>query len=124
WAVIKSRAPYLNNAFVNRQFQFNKVLSGQKELTPRWQRMSAFADGSLGELLGQLYVEKYFTDSAKKRMLALVKNVQQTFGDRIQRLDWMSDSTKKKTMEKVNYHRHKLWLEGEAQRAIFQVPSA
>jgi putative endopeptidase len=101
WAVIKSRAPYLSSAFVNRQFQFNKVLSGQKEIAPRWQRMSSFVDGSIGELLGQLYVEKYFNDSAKKRMLALVKNVQQTFGDRIQRLDWMSDSTKKKAMEKL-----------------------
>ncbi len=102
WAVIKSTAGYLSSPFVNRQFQFSKVLNGQKVITPRWQRMTGLVDGSLGELLGQLYVEKYFNDSAKKRMLALVNNIQSTFGDRIQRVTWMSDSTKRKAMEKLH----------------------
>ena len=102
WAVIKNAAAYLSSDFANRQFQFSKVLSGQKEITPRWQRMSSLVDRNLGELLGQLYVEKYFNDAAKQRMLALVKNIQQTFGDRIQRLDWMSDSTKQQAMIKLN----------------------
>ena len=102
WNVIKNAAPYLSNAFVQRQFAFTRVLTGQKEITPRWQRMSALIDGNLGELLGQLYVEKYFTDSAKKRMLALVNNVQQTFADRINRLDWMSGATKQKAIEKLH----------------------
>lgn len=101
WAVIKSNAAYLSSDFVNRNFEFSKILSGQKEITPRWQRMSGLTDGALGELLGQLYVAKYFTDAAKQRMLALVKNVQSTFSDRIQRLDWMSDSTKQKAEEKL-----------------------
>ena len=101
WAVIKSTAAYLSSDFVNRNFEFSKILSGQKEITPRWQRMSSLTDGALGELLGQLYVEKYFTDAAKQRMLVLVKNVQSTFSDRIQRLDWMSDSTKQKAEEKL-----------------------
>lgn len=101
WAVIKSNAGYLSSGFVNRNFEFSKILSGQKEITPRWQRMSGLTDGALGELLGQLYVEKYFTDAAKQRMLALVKNVQATFSDRIQRLDWMSASTKEKAEEKL-----------------------
>ena len=102
WAVIKNAAPYLSSNFVDRQFRFSQVLSGQKVITPRWQRMSAVVDNNLGELLGQLYVEKYFTDAAKQRMLALVKNVQQTFADRITRLDWMSDSTKQQAMAKLN----------------------
>jgi len=102
WAIIKNYAGYLSSDFINRQFQFSQVLSGQKQITPRWQRMSGMVDGSLGELLGQLYVEKYFTDAAKQRMLALVKNVQQTFAERIQRLDWMSDSTKQQAMVKLN----------------------
>ena len=102
WAVIKSKAAYLSSAFINRQFQFSKVLSGQKEITPRWQRMSSMVDNLIGELIGQLYVQKYFNEAAKQRMLALVKNVQQTFADRIQRLDWMSDSTKQKAMDKLN----------------------
>ena len=102
WAVIKSSAPYLSSAFVNRQFEFSKVLSGQKQITPRWQRMSSMIDNNLGELLGQLYVEKYFNAAAKERMLALVKNVQETFGSRIERLDWMSDSTKQRALEKLH----------------------
>ena len=102
WAIIKNSAAYLSSDFVNRQFQFSQVLSGQKQITPRWQRMSALVDNNLGELLGQLYVEKYFTDAAKQRMLALVKNIQQTFADRINRLDWMSDSTKQQAMGKLN----------------------
>jgi len=102
WAILKNTAAYLSSDFVNRQFQFNQVLSGQKQITPRWQRMSAMVDNNLGELLGQLYVEKYFNESAKQRMLALVKNVQQTLGERINRLDWMSDSTKQQAMIKLN----------------------
>ncbi len=102
WILIKSSTPYLSTAFIERSFQFNKVLSGQKQITPRWQRMSRLVDGGLGELLGQLYVEKYFNDAAKKRMLELVKNIQATFGDRINRLDWMSSTTKQKALEKLN----------------------
>jgi putative endopeptidase len=64
--------------------------------------MSALVDNSLGDLLGQLYVQKYFNEAAKQRMLALVRNLQQTFGERIERLDWMSDSTKQKALEKLN----------------------
>ncbi len=102
WNIIKSAAPFLSSDFVNRQFAFEKILTGQKEMTPRWQRISNLTDRSLGELIGQLYVEKYFTQAAKDRMLALVKNVQETFADRIQRLDWMSDSTKKQALVKLH----------------------
>lgn len=102
WSVIKNSAAYLSDAFIQRQFQFNKVLSGQKQITPRWQRMSALTDGGLGELLGQLYVEKYFNDAAKQKMLALVNNIQETFAARIKRADWMTDSTKDQALIKLN----------------------
>ncbi len=101
WYVIKNAAPYLSNNFVQRNFLFNKVLSGQKEITPRWQRMSNLIDANLGELLGQLYVAKYFKPEAKTRMIALVTNLQQTFQDRINRLDWMSAATKAKASLKL-----------------------
>jgi putative endopeptidase len=101
WNIIKNAAANLSEVFVQRQFAFNKILNGQKEIAPRWERMSGLVDRSLGELLGQLYVEKYFTDSAKHRMLALVINIQQTFGDRIKRVDWMSEETKQKAIEKL-----------------------
>jgi putative endopeptidase len=102
WAVIKSAVPYLSNAFINRQFEYARVLTGQKVITERWKRMTSLVDRSLGELLGQLYVEKYFNDAAKQRMLALVNNIQQTFGERINKLDWMSDATKQKALEKLH----------------------
>jgi len=102
WAVIKSAVPYLSSAFINRQFEFNKVLSGQKVMTERWKRMTSLVDRSLGELLGQLYVEKYFNAAAKQRMLALVNNIQETFAERINKLDWMSEATKQKALEKLH----------------------
>ena len=64
WNVIKSAAPYLSSPFVNADFEFDKVLTGQKEPTPRWQKISGLIDGMLGDLIGQLYVEKYFKPEA------------------------------------------------------------
>jgi putative endopeptidase len=77
-------------------------MRGQEEQEPRWKRVMQVVDGSIGELLGQLYVEKNFKPEAKKRMLDLVNNLQQTYADRIQKLDWMSDETKKKALIKLN----------------------
>ncbi len=102
WNIVKNAAPFLSSPFVNENFEFTQVLTGQKEQTPRWQRVSALIDQSLGELLGQLYVQKYFKPEAKKRMQDLVNNLQQTFAERIKRLDWMSDATKQRALEKLN----------------------
>ena len=102
WNVLKASAPYLSNAFVVENFKFTQVLSGQKEQTPRWQRMAAVIDQSLGEMLGQLYVEKYFKPEAKQRMQVLVANLSETFATRIKQLDWMSEQTKKQGLEKLN----------------------
>ena len=102
WAVIKNATPFLSSAFVNRQFRFTQVLTGQKQMTPRWQRMSSMVDNNLGELLGQLYVKQYFNDAAKQRMISLVKNIQSTFRDRITNVDWMTDSTKKAALGKLD----------------------
>lgn len=101
WTVLKNAAPYLSSAFVKESFRLTQVLTGQKEQTPRWQRISNLIDGSLGDLLGQLYVAKYFKPEAKQRMLDLVNNLQSTFAERIKRLDWMSDETKTRALEKL-----------------------
>ena len=102
WNVLKNAAPYLSSAFVAENFRLTQALTGQKEQTPRWQRVSNLIDQQLGDLLGQLYVQRYFKGEAKTRMLEMVNNLQQTFADRIQRLDWMSETTKKRAMEKLN----------------------
>ena len=101
WNVIKDAAPYLSSNFVNANFKFNQALSGQKEQTPRWQRMSGLIDRQLGDLLGQLYVDKYFNQDAKVRMLELVNNLEKSFDSRIKKLDWMSAATKQKALAKL-----------------------
>ena len=102
WNIIRSAAPTLSSAFVNQDFKFEQVLTGQKEQTPRWQRMSAQIDRTLSDLLGQLYVQKYFPPAAKQRMLDLVNNLQQTFEHRITSAAWMSEDTKQKAIEKLH----------------------
>jgi putative endopeptidase len=102
WNVLNSAASYLSSAFVKQNFALTQVLTGQKEMTPRWQFVSGIIDNQLGDQLGQLYVQKYFKPEAKQRMQALVNNLQETFAGRIQRLDWMSDDTKRQALEKLN----------------------
>ena len=102
WNLIRSASPYLSKAFVDADFEFTKVQTGQKVQTPRWERMSNLIDRMLGDLIGQLYVEKYFKPEAKEYMVNLVNNMQATFADRIKRLDWMSEATKQKALEKLN----------------------
>lgn len=101
--VLNRHANYLSKPFEEANFDFyGKILNGQKEQKQRWKRITEEVDGSLGELLGQLYVDKYFTADAKKRMLDLVNNLQSVYKDRIEKLDWMSADTKKKAIEKLN----------------------
>ena len=96
-------APYLSKEFDAARFEFyGKAVRGQQEQKPRWKRVLQVIDGSIGELLGQMYVDKNFNADAKKRMLALVNNLQATYADRINRLEWMSDETKKKAITKLN----------------------
>ncbi len=102
WGVLKTSAQYLSKDFVNANFAFNQVLSGQKEQTPRWQRMSGLIDNQLGDLLGQLYVDKYFNQAAKTRMLELVHNLEASFDSRIKKLDWMSEETKQRALAKLH----------------------
>lgn len=99
---INSAASYLSKDFRDARFAFyGQTLNGQKKQQDRWKQMSSLTDGSLGELLGQLYVKKYFTPDAKKRMLDLVNNLQGVYKERIEKLDWMSPATKQKAEEKL-----------------------
>jgi putative endopeptidase len=102
WNVLRNAAPYLSNSFANESFRLTQTLTGQKEQTPRWQRISGLIDNTLGDLLGQLYVQKYFKGEAKTRMQEMVINLQQTFSERIKRLDWMSEVTKQRALQKLN----------------------
>ncbi|RKR81471.1 putative endopeptidase [Mucilaginibacter gracilis] len=93
----------LSKAFRDARFDFfGKTLSGTKQQKERWKKMVSTVDNDLGELLGQLYVEKYFPADAKKRMLDLVNNLQSVYHSRIEKLDWMSPDTKKRALAKLD----------------------
>jgi putative endopeptidase len=94
-------ADVLSKPFVNASFEYTKVLSGQAVQKTRGEKMANVVDNYLGEALGELYVKKYFSEDAKKRMLVLVNNLQKAYAKRIDNLEWMSPSTKQKAKEKL-----------------------
>ncbi|KIO52845.1 M13 family metallopeptidase [Flavobacterium hibernum] len=91
----------LSKPFVDASFEYTKVLSGQAVQKSRGEKMANTVDTYLGEALGELYVKKYFSEDAKKRMLILVNNLQKAYAKRIDKLEWMSPVTKQKAKEKL-----------------------
>lgn len=103
WQIIDGSAGYLSQDVYMENFHFyGQILSGTTEPKPLWKRAVSLVNGTLGEAVGQMYVRKYFPEENKARMLALVKNLQKSLGERIQALDWMSDATKAKAQEKLD----------------------
>lgn len=94
-------ANFLSQDFMDASFVYTKILTGQAAKKTRAEEMTQAVDQSLGDALAQLYVKKYFPEAAKKRMAVLVANLEKAFEARINRLDWMSDSTKTKAKEKL-----------------------
>ena len=100
--VINQMAPYLSSDFVNTRFDFyGRKLTGQPEMRARWKRAVQAVEGSLGEAVGEIYVEKYFPPAAKSRMDVLVQNLIDAYRESILALDWMTDETKKKALVKL-----------------------
>jgi len=102
WNILKGSASSLSSPFVKASFAFTQAQTGQKVQTPRWQRMSSLTDGTIGELLGQLYVAKYFKPEAKERMNQMIVNLRKAFEIRINGLEWMSPETKQKALAKLH----------------------
>jgi putative endopeptidase len=99
---LKARAGVLPKAFVDENFNFNgKVLSGQPEIQPRWKRGVNAINAYMGESVGRLYVDKYFTPDAKAKIDDLVKNLIAAMGKRIDNADWMSAATKTEARAKL-----------------------
>ncbi len=102
WNLLNLAGNVLSHDFVMEDFHFNsEILSGQKKIKERWNRMVSFTDGYLGDALGQLYVAKYFPPDAKKKADELVSNLMSVYKERITKLDWMGEETKKKALEKL-----------------------
>ncbi|RXM48643.1 M13 family metallopeptidase [Flavobacterium sp. YO12] len=98
---IERYADDLSKPFADASFEYTKVLSGQAVQKTRGEKMANVVDNYLGDALGELYVKKYFSEDAKKRMLILVNNLQKAYGKRIDKLEWMSPITKQKAKEKL-----------------------
>lgn len=99
---LNSYAKYLNKTVQGERFNFyGKKLSGQKEQLPRWKRILIAEEDAMGEILGQQFVKDYFPKEAKLRYENMVHNVINAYRERIKKLDWMSDSTKQKALEKL-----------------------
>jgi len=99
--LISDFAGSLPDRFGVTAFNFNKLFSGAKERRPRWKRVMQSEENAMGELLGQLYVKKYFNETAKKRYIDLVEAIRDALRERIKNLSWMSDSTKEKAYAKL-----------------------
>jgi endothelin-converting enzyme/putative endopeptidase len=102
WHLVHAYAPFLSSAFLNENFAFyGKTLQGQQELQPRWKRCTENVDGDLGEALGQVYVEKYFSPEAKQQALKMVKEIDTAMAQDIDSLSWMSATTKQQALVKL-----------------------
>ena len=103
WGVISGAANFLSDDVVAESFDFNgRIRSGRKENHPLWKRSTSQVERVMGEALGRIYAQKYFPESAKQRMITLVKNLQIALGERIAAQDWMDDSTKVNALLKLN----------------------
>ncbi len=102
WHLVSALATTLSDEFVAENFHFyGTVLSGTPELEPRWKRVLASTNGTMGEALGQLYVARTFGPQAKERAREMVARLSDVMGDRIARNDWMSDETKQQARTKL-----------------------
>ena len=103
WQLINTFATYLSKPFEDQNFKFyGTVLSGVKVQRPRWKRVLDVEEGAIGDMLGQLYVQKYVSPAFKKRYQDLTDNIISAYRERISQLDWMTDSTKQKAIVKLN----------------------
>jgi putative endopeptidase len=109
WHITDEAAPYLSSDFVEQNFDFyGRTLSGRKELKPRWKRAMSAVNGYLGEPLGKLFVEQYFPESSKQKVATMVENLRSVYKERVKNLEWMSDATKAKAIEKLDAFKYKI----------------
>lgn len=100
--IIGGASGYLSDDFRTASFKFSQTLSGVKQDRPRWKRAVSLVSGVMGEAIGKLYVEKYFPESSKQRMLDLVHNLQAALAERIDEASWMEQVTKEQAKDKLS----------------------
>jgi len=103
WNVIRDAAGALSSPFVNERFDFTqRYMAGAKAMPPRWKRIIGAVNGTMGELLGQIYVKEYFPPEAKARAQKIVSNILVAMGESIKGLEWMSEATKEQALIKLS----------------------
>jgi putative endopeptidase len=101
WSILHAAAPWLHSAVEKENFDlFGRKLTGQKEPEPRWKRSVRLVDGSIGEAIGKLFVEKHFPEEARRRANLLVDDLRRVFTKRLENLPWMSEKTRLQALEK------------------------
>lgn len=109
WHAVSDLANYLPYAFVQANFDFyGKTLRGSKKLKPRWRRTMNVINEGLGQQLGHLFVDRYFPESSKEEIEAMVEDLRTAYRERIKSLEWMGDSTKQKALEKLEAFNYKI----------------
>ena len=102
-SLLRSRAAFLNEEFVDEKFDFyGRTLTGAEENKERWKRGVSLVESGMGEAVGQLYVERHFKPEAKAQMDKLVQYLIQAYRQSIEQLDWMTDETKQRALEKLS----------------------
>ncbi|MBQ0077583.1 MAG: M13 family metallopeptidase, partial [Bacteroidales bacterium] len=102
-ASLREACGSLGDDFYAASFDFfSRQMAGVQEPKPRWKRAMRVPNAILGEAVGKMYVEKYFPEADKERMLGIVRNIQKALGEHIEALDWMSAETKQKAIEKLS----------------------
>ena len=103
WNLVNSFASYLSSDIEKQNFKFYAtVMSGVKTQKPRWKRVVEQTDSSLGELIGQVYVDEYLPKGTKEKLLEIGNNIRDVYADHIKKLDWMSAATKTKALNKLS----------------------
>ncbi len=102
WRIISTSSNALSSVFVTESFHFRSILTGAKEMQPRWKRIRAMVDGSMGEAVGEVYVAKAFPPEAKARALEMVNNIKSALREHIKAITWMDDSTKEAALKKLD----------------------
>ncbi len=100
--IIEEASPYLSKRFVDSRFEYVKALSGQSALRPRWKRGVGLVDSTVGEVVGQTYVAKYFPPSSKAQMVELIANLKTAMSKRIEQSPWMAAATKAEAQTKLS----------------------
>jgi putative endopeptidase len=98
---LESAAPWLSTPFVQENFAFTSRFSGARQLLPRWKRCLRVTDATIGEALGQAYVQRTFPPQARDRAKAVIDDIRAAFGERLKNLGWMSDATRAQALDKL-----------------------